>query len=105
MAQNVTTASRSKAVLALLVAIAADGAQLFLNTPLALFFGVGAEAVDVAIDVVTAIVVIGLLGYSPILLPTILIEAIPLADDIPTWTACVLYLIWKRRGRAVLPSR
>ena len=89
--------SKANAVAAVLVALAADGAQLFLNTPIALLFGIGAEAADVAIDVAAAILVVGLIGYSPLLLPTFLLEAIPLADAFPTWTACVLYLIWKRK--------
>ena len=83
--------------MALLIALAADGAQLFLNTPIALFFGIGAEAADIAIDLLTALLVIGLIGYSPLLLPTFVLEAIPLADAFPTWTACVFFLIWKRR--------
>ena len=88
--------TKANAVLAVLVALAADGAQLFLNTPIALFFGIGAEAADIAIDVVVAIVVIALIGYSPLLLPTFILEAVPLADAFPTWTACVLFLVWKR---------
>lgn len=88
----------AKVVLALLVAVAADCAQLFLNTPIALFFGIGAEAADIAIDIIAAFVVIGLLGFSPLLLPTFVLEAIPVVDAFPTWTACVLYLISKRSG-------
>ncbi|MFZ1990201.1 MAG: hypothetical protein WAW96_10565 [Alphaproteobacteria bacterium] len=105
MAESLRRATTAKAVLALLVAIAADGAQLFLNTPIALFFGIGAEAADIAIDIVTAILVIALVGYSPLLLPTFILEAVPLADVFPTWTACVVFLIWKRSGPSVTPSR
>ena len=81
----------------MLVALAADCTQLFLNTPIALFFGIGAEAADIAVDVVAALLVIALIGYSPLLLPTFVLEAVPVADAFPTWTACVLFLIWKRR--------
>jgi len=95
--------SKGAAALALLIAIAADGAQLFLNTPLALLLGVGAEVVDAAIDAVAAILIASLLGFDVVLLPTFVIELVPLVDDIPTWTACVLYLVWKRRK--LTPSR
>jgi len=98
-------ATTAKAVLALLVAIAADGAQLFLNMPIALFFGIDAEAADIAIDIVAMLLVIALIGYSPLLLPTFVVEVIPLADAFPAWTACVLFLIWKRRSLSRISSR
>jgi len=95
--------TKANAVIAIFIALAADGAQLFLNAPLALLFGIGAEAADVVIDVVAAVLVTGLLGFSPLLLPTFILEAVPLADAFPTWTACVLYLIWQRRKPVPLP--
>ena len=98
------TVTKGQAALAVLIALAADGAQLFLNSPIALFFGIGAEAVDIAIDVAAAIVVIGLLGFNPVLLPTFVLEAVPLVDAFPTWTACVAFLLWRRNKQAKLPS-
>jgi hypothetical protein len=88
--------TRTAAALALLIALAADGAQLFLNTPLALLFGVGVEVVDAAIDALACALIIGLLGFHWILLPAFVIELVPLVDDIPTWTGCVAFVIWKR---------
>ena len=103
MAAGSRPITRTNAVLAMLIALGADGAQLFLNTPLALLFGVGAEAIDAAIDVVAGALIISLLGFDWILLPAFVIELVPLVDDIPTWTGCVAYLIWRRGGKTALP--
>ena len=101
---NANPIARQRLVAALLIALVADGLQLFFNSPIALIFGMGAEVADIAIDVITAVAVIGLLGYSPLLLPTFVIEAVPFVDGLPTWTACVVYLIWKKdRQRKALP--
>jgi hypothetical protein len=94
--------AKVNAVLALLIALAADGAQLLFNSPLALIFGVGVEVVDAATDVIAGALIIGLLGFHWILLPAFVIELVPLVDSIPTWTGCVLYLISRRGG--VRPS-
>jgi hypothetical protein len=72
------------------VAIVADGFQLLLGPLGWAFF-------DEMTDVVTAIVVSLLLGFHPLLLPTFVVEIIPVADMLPTWTGCVALVVTLRR--------
>jgi hypothetical protein len=79
---------------ALLAAIVADGLQIFL------------QAVPFApqgIDIVAAVIVNLAIGFHVLLLPTFVIELIPVIDDLPTWTGCVLAVIAlrKRQDRGV----
>jgi hypothetical protein len=72
--------SRTRMVLALAIAVAADGLQLLLG-PLGWAFP------DQAIDCVAMI----------LLLPTFVIELIPVLEDLPTWTACTAAVIALRK--------
>lgn len=76
--------------LALLIAASADGLQF-------LFGGLGWIGPDQVIDVATMLLTTWILGFHWLLLPTFVLEFIPLADDLPTWTACVLAVIVLRR--------
>jgi hypothetical protein len=38
-----------------------------------------------------------LLGFDWALLPSLFAESIPGLDLFPTWTACVAYVVWKRK--------
>lgn len=85
---TVPALTRTRIAVGLATAIAADGLQLF------------AQAIPFApqgIDLVAAIVVSRAIGFHPIFLPTFLVELIPLVDDLPTWTGCVLAVIAMRR--------
>jgi len=64
------------------VAIAVDVLQLALG-PL------GWTGADELLDVAAAGVMWRLLGFHPLLLPTLLIEFLPITDMLPTWTVCV----------------
>jgi hypothetical protein len=77
-------------LLALAVAMVADGLQLLLG-PL------GWVLVDQAIDAVAMGLTIGLLGFHVLLLPTFLVELVPVLDELPTWTACVAAVIALRK--------
>jgi len=72
------------------VAIAADGIQLLLGPLGWTFF-------DEIIDVITTVVVSLLLGFHPLLLPTFVVEIIPVVDMLPTWTGCVAVVVALRR--------
>ena len=72
------------------VAIAADGIQVLLGPLGWTFF-------DEITDVVTAIVLSLLLGFHPLLLPTFLVEILPVVDMLPTWTGCVSVVVALRR--------
>lgn len=82
--------TRSRILLAFLVAIAADGFQIMLGPFGWTFF-------DEVIDVITMIATSLLIGFHPLLLPTFLVELIPLIDMLPTWTACIAIVVALRR--------
>jgi hypothetical protein len=43
-------------------------------------------------------------GFHILLLPTFVVELIPVLDDLPTWTACTIaVLIIRRREQRALP--
>jgi hypothetical protein len=72
------------------VAIATDLLQLALG-PL------GWAGADQVVDVAAAAVEWRLLGFHPLLLPTFMIEFLPITDVLPTWTGCVALVIAVRR--------
>ena len=74
------------------VAIGVDGAQLLLG-PL------GWWPADQGLDLVAMALMIWLLGFHPLLLPTFVIEFLPVADVLPTWTGCVGLVVALRRRR------
>ena len=90
--------TRSRILLALGVALAADGLQMLLG-PLGWLF------VDQAIDAVAMILTVWLLGFHVLLLPTFVVELIPVLDELPTWTACVAAVIaWRRHEQNSSPA-
>ena len=88
--------TRGRIALALAVAVVADGLQLLLG-PLGWFF------FDEVIDVVAMVLTSLVLGFHLLLLPTFVVEFIPVVDMLPSWTACVVAVIAlrKRDQRAV----
>jgi hypothetical protein len=75
------------------VAIGVDAAQLLLG-PL------GWWLADEGLDLVAMVLMIWLLGFHPLLLPTFVIEFLPVADVLPMWTGCVGLVVALRRRRA-----
>jgi hypothetical protein len=82
--------SRTRIILALVVAVFADGLQLLLG-PLGWVF------VDQTIDCVAMVLVSWVIGFHILLLPTFVIELVPVLEDLPTWTACTAAVIALRR--------
>jgi hypothetical protein len=82
--------TRARMILALAVAVAADGLQLALG-PLGWAF------VDQAIDCVAMILVSWIVGFHILLLPTFVVELVPVLEDLPTWTACTAAVIALRK--------
>ena len=80
--------TRRRIVLAVLVALAADALQI----PFQLM-----QPVPEIIDVIAAVLTFWLLGFHLLLLPTFVVEFIPVADMLPTWTACVVAVIALRK--------
>jgi hypothetical protein len=80
----------ARIIIALVIAVFADGLQ-FLLGPLGWAFG------DQAIDCVTMILISWVIGFHILLLPTFVVELIPVLEDLPTWTACTIALIALRK--------
>jgi hypothetical protein len=85
--------TRKRIWLAFAVAIATDICQLVLGP-------FGWAFIDEGLDVVAMILTSWLLGFHMLLLPTFVLEIIPLADWLPTWTGCVALLVSIRRKEA-----
>ncbi|MBI2925684.1 MAG: hypothetical protein HYY24_08270 [Verrucomicrobia bacterium] len=88
--------TRGRIVFALSVAVLADGLQVLLGPLGWAFF-------DEIIDVITMGLATWALGFHVLLLPTFVVEVIPLVDMLPTWTACVLAVAVLRRREQRLP--
>ena len=52
---------------------------------------------DEILDVVAMIVISRLIGFHPLLLPTFVLELVPVADLLPTWTGCVALMMMLRK--------
>ena len=76
------------------VAIATDALQLALG-PL------GWAGADELLDIVAAGAMWRLLGFHPLLLPTFMIEFLPITDMLPTWTGCVALVT---ASQAIVPD-
>jgi len=85
-----TQLTRTRIILALAVAVVVDGLQFLLN-------GVGWVGPDQVIDVMAMLLTCWLLGFHWLLLPTFMLEFVPLADELPTWIACVAAVIVLRK--------
>jgi hypothetical protein len=80
----------TRIIIALVVAVVADGLQLLLGP-------VGWAFPDQIIDVIAMVLTSRLIGFHWLLLPTFVINFIPVLDELPTWAACVLAVIALRR--------
>jgi len=85
--------TRLRIILALAVAVIADALQ-FILLPFAWTFA------ESAVDVVAMGLTTWILGFHLLLLPTFVIELVPVADALPTWTACVVAVIALRKRTA-----
>lgn len=87
---NVPFLTKARIRSAYAVAIATDVLQFALG-PL------GWAGVDQVLDVAAAAIEWRLLGFHPLLLPTFVIEFLPITDVLPTWTGCVALVVATRR--------
>jgi hypothetical protein len=92
--------TRTRIMLALAVAVAADSLQFFLGP-------VGWAFPDQAIDLLAMLLTAWAIGFHLLLLPTFVAELFPVVDLLPTWTACVIAVIAlrKREQRTVSPTQ
>jgi hypothetical protein len=84
------TLTPSRVRLAYGCAVAADVLQM-------MFGPLGWVLADQIIDVVAAFVSWRLLGFHPLLLPTFVVEFLPIVDMLPTWTGCVALVVARRK--------
>jgi hypothetical protein len=87
---DVPILTRARVRTAYAIAVATDALQLALGP-------FGWALVDEALDVVAAIAMWRLLGFHPLLLPTFVVEFLPVTDLLPTWTGCVALVVALRK--------
>lgn len=86
-----------RVVIAFLIAGVVDAVQLPLNLAfISGIFAMPVTVIEVLMDVAAAVATGVLLGFHWLLLPSCLLEMIPLVDSLPTWTACVGFVVWRR---------
>jgi hypothetical protein len=56
---------------------------------------------DEILDIATMALTWRLIGFHPLLLPTFVLEIIPVADLVPAWTACVAVVVALRKRQQV----
>ena len=95
-----TPLSRRAIQIARAVAIVADALQLVL---LPLFVEGFASVLNDALDVVVGIVLVRLVGWNPVFLPTIVVELLPFGNLAPTWTIA-LFIATRSRQTALPPK-
>jgi hypothetical protein len=79
------------------VAVITDSIQLGLGP-------VGWAFADESLDVIAMVLTCVALGFHMLLLPTFVIEFIPVADMLPTWTGCVgAVVMLRKRAQSRLP--
>ncbi len=81
--------------LAFVIAIAADVLQILLG-PLGWAFA------DEILDVAAMILVSRAIGFHFLLLPTFVLEFLPIVDLLPTWTGCVALVVALRKRQQAM---
>src|SRR5262245_13974165 len=88
--------TRRRIWFAFIVAGITDTVQLVLG-PLGWVF------VDESLDVLAMVLTSATIGFHMLLLPTFVIELIPLADMLPTWTGCTAAVVMLRKRAHAQP--
>ncbi len=82
--------TRGRILAALAVGVAADFLQVVL-LPLEWMF------IQQIVDVIAMGLTMWLLGFHLLLLPTFVVEFIPIVDMLPTWTGCIVAVVALRK--------
>jgi hypothetical protein len=88
--------TRNRVRLAFAIAVTTDVLQ-FLLGPLGWAFA------DEILDVMAMILTWRVIGFHPLLLPTFVLEFLPIADMLPAWTGCVALVVALRRKQQASP--
>lgn len=99
--------TQNRIVLAFAIAIIADVIQFPITAVEATgFFSIPGELADFMVDGVVMVATTMLLGFHWALLPSLFVELVPGLDLLPTWTACVAFVVWQRKKeQAQTPPR
>ena len=81
--------------LAYVVAVTVDVAQFLLGP-------FGWAGLDEILDAVAMVVISRLIGFHPLLLPTFVLEFVPLTDMLPMWTGSVALVVRARRRQGLV---
>lgn len=82
--------NRERITYAFAIAVGADVLQVLLG-PLGWTFA------DEFIDIIAMILTCRLIGFHALLLPTFVVEILPIIDMLPTWTGCVGIVVALRK--------
>ena len=82
--------TRKRIWTAFAVAIVVDALEWGLG-PFGFAFG------DEILDVIAMMLIWKAIGFHPLLLPAFVIEFLPVADLLPTWTGCVALVVMLRK--------
>lgn len=88
--------TRARVRLAYVIAVTADVLQLLLGP-------VGWAFADEILDLSAMILIWRVIGFHPLLLPTFVLEFLPVADLLPTWTGCVAIVVALRKRQQRTP--
>ncbi len=86
--------TRRRVSAAYAVAVATDLLQ-FLLGPFGWAFS------DEILDLAALAATTKLIGFHPLLLPTFVLEMLPITDMLPTWTGCVALVVSIRKHQAI----
>src|SRR5512132_335627 len=89
--------TRKRLWFAFTVAALTDGIQLA-------FGPAGFVLVDQVLDLIAMILVSAAVGFHPLLLPTFVLELLPVADLLPSWTACTAAVVMLRKKTEAPPA-
>jgi hypothetical protein len=94
--------TRGEVAAAFTIAACVDVIQLaldagFIGTLETVVGPIGLEAADVVLDLMAGVTLSALLGFDLVFLPTFVIETIPVLDAVPTWTAAVAFVVYRRK--------
>jgi hypothetical protein len=93
---RVPVLTRKRIWCAYLAAVLTDTVQL-------IFGPLGWAVIDQGLDVVAMVITCRALGFHPLLLPTFVLEFIPMADMLPTWTGCTAAVVLLRKKAQAIP--
>jgi hypothetical protein len=93
--QHARSISRADVRVAYTVAVAIDAAQVLLGP-------FGWAGFDEVLDAIAMIAISRLIGFHPLLLPTFVLEFVPLTDMLPTWTGCTALVVRARKRHGLV---